>query len=458
MTAWRKSVVYRFSELFSKSFAVQVLFLVFALLGQVICTRGQDSILYATDFESADGFMVGFLGTQNGWICGSASQARPEISSQNAYSGVQHLRLSQDGSISQYGVYTGSFTPTFRQATSGRTLISFNLFINRQPDFGRCLSERRTDCGSTFHVELQSLAQAKKTAVFYFGTTDFGARRTIEILTAFNTFDGWADTGVEWSVGQYAKVAVDVDVPAHTISYFYNDALIFTGGFPAATAVDRVLFYRDNLDERLTFDIDSLRITDIRGSDDDRFEPNDTPNGAHEFGELRCPVAESNLIGGSDDWFKFITLGTGTADSVVSVSHAHEQGDLDLEIYSATNLVSAIRKTSGSLNLKEVTLLGLQAGTYYIRVFPSGGKLNPSYTLSIIPPASAIKVSVKRVIDNVMRLGVEGPSGNYVVQQGFDLATWSDSGTLMIDCSGRREIDLPLSLTAGSTFFKIRKN
>lgn len=118
---------------------------------------------------------------------------------------------------------------------------------------------------------------------------------------------------------------------------------------------------------------------------DDIYEENDTHATAYDLGTL---VSSQNLAGlqlaDSDDWFKFTTTGTSTAGSSVSISFQNSEGNLQLGLYAENG--SLLATSAGVGNIETILLNGRPAGTYFVRVYGSGGAMNPNYTLAIVPP------------------------------------------------------------------------
>src|SRR5262245_46812777 len=118
---------------------------------------------------------------------------------------------------------------------------------------------------------------------------------------------------------------------------------------------------------------------------DDAAENNDTLGTATELGRLTSPATFGPLaLVDANDWYRFTTVTTGQPGDNVSISFSNAAGDLDLELYN----LSGIRlRVSSTLNDREqVSLNGLPAGTYFIRVFGFHGAFNPDYTLTINAP------------------------------------------------------------------------
>ncbi len=111
---------------------------------------------------------------------------------------------------------------------------------------------------------------------------------------------------------------------------------------------------------------------------DDAGEDNDTLRTAFELGRLSGSTAFGplSLIDGND-WFRF-TMAKGTLSSV-SISFLNAEGDLDMELYNVSG--KKLRSSTSSSDGEAISLVGLAAGTYYVRVFGFAGASNPEYFL-----------------------------------------------------------------------------
>ena len=74
------------------------------------------------------------------------------------------------------------------------------------------------------------------------------------------------------------------------------------------------------------------------------------------------------------------------ARSTVSISFSNSQGNLQLGLYNSAGTLLASSLTTG--NSETVSLNGLAAGTYFVKVFGLNGALNPNYSLTINPPTT----------------------------------------------------------------------
>jgi hypothetical protein len=115
---------------------------------------------------------------------------------------------------------------------------------------------------------------------------------------------------------------------------------------------------------------------------DDAYEQNDTLSTAYNLGTLSSSKTISNLVmADSADWYKFTVVNKPGANDTVSINLQDWQGDLDLGLYNAYG--TRLRFSGTANNTETVSLSGLSAGTYYIRVYGYLGATNPSYSLSV---------------------------------------------------------------------------
>ncbi len=117
---------------------------------------------------------------------------------------------------------------------------------------------------------------------------------------------------------------------------------------------------------------------------DDQYEENDSLVAAANLGTLSAVKTISNLVmADSQDWFRFTMSGAGTTSDYVSIQFTHSQGDLDLAVYNSSG--QRVRVSEGTVNNERVSLNGLAAGAYYVKVLGYRGVSNPNYALTIDP-------------------------------------------------------------------------
>ncbi len=205
-------------------------------VGGELSIRGGGNI-YGTGFEGSEGFAPGFLGTQSGWSVFLVSAAQPVVTTANASSGTQSLRIDNDPGIGA-GNLTGGFSPLVVPADPmAPTTASVNVFITATG-------------GADYDFAPQAPSQGFLTARVNFRFTG-----PIRVL------DGgvFVDTGVTWPVGQWFNMRVDVDPSVPSINYYLNDGLIYTANaLVGGTTMEQVVLISDNFHFGDTGDFDEL--------------------------------------------------------------------------------------------------------------------------------------------------------------------------------------------------------
>jgi hypothetical protein len=120
---------------------------------------------------------------------------------------------------------------------------------------------------------------------------------------------------------------------------------------------------------------------------DDRFENNDTFASATNLGKLTAPQTVTGLVLQDADWFYFRTVRTGGSGHYVRIAFDHSLGDLDLALYNSAGRL--VRASTSVTNSEQISLGGLAAGNYFVRIYGYRGATNPSYRLIVRPPGSA---------------------------------------------------------------------
>ncbi|NJL73455.1 MAG: hypothetical protein HC888_18990, partial [Candidatus Competibacteraceae bacterium] len=129
-----------------------------------------------------------------------------------------------------------------------------------------------------------------------------------------------------------------------------------------------------------------MNFTTIAAGADDRFEENDTGATAANLGSLIGTNTFEDLVlnAGDDDYFRFTTAATGQDGDFVSIRFDHAAGDLDLALYNAAG--TFVVGSAGSTGDESISLAGLAAGQYSVRVYGFGDAANPSYDLVVEAP------------------------------------------------------------------------
>ncbi len=122
----------------------------------------------------------------------------------------------------------------------------------------------------------------------------------------------------------------------------------------------------------------------------DRWENNNTQRNASHLYSLNGEQTIDGLSIHSDsdeDYFRFKIAEDGSADDYIAITHEAKLGDLDLEILDRDGNVVAYSRTAE--NTDKVSLNGLAAGEYYIRVYGYENTVN-NYTLETYFTNSAL--------------------------------------------------------------------
>ena len=124
-------------------------------------------------------------------------------------------------------------------------------------------------------------------------------------------------------------------------------------------------------------------------------EPDNTRATAHSLGTVegqqQWPNQQQSPLSiyqsGKDEWFAFTTSASGSQGDQVEIDFNASQGALDLQVTNSSgNLVGQLTATGSG---RAVSLAGLPAGTYDIRVFGVNGATNPDYTLLVDAPQTS---------------------------------------------------------------------
>ena len=117
----------------------------------------------------------------------------------------------------------------------------------------------------------------------------------------------------------------------------------------------------------------------------DAFEPNDSfaaasilaPPEDHTYPDLSIHAA------GNNDYYRVTASATGTL--TVRLAFQHSQGDIDLEVFNASQTRLGISESV--LNAEQLSVSATAGQFFYVRVFGYNGAINPNYTLTIDQPA-----------------------------------------------------------------------
>ena len=222
----------------------------------------------ATGFEAAEGFITSANCEQNGWTKFVASNTEGHIDTAHLATGSQHVRIAHDPTISN-GTLTGCFSPDMGVQPAGPSTAQIAIAAS---DTG----------GADYDFVVQAPSQGFTTArikFFYLG----------DILILDDNGSGgvaFFDSGVNWTVGPYRDIRIEVNAGANTIDYYYDGALIYQGSVYAGTAIEQVVLISDNFHITDVGDFDDLQVDNPGG-------PTDTPAPTNTF--TPTPTATPSL-------------------------------------------------------------------------------------------------------------------------------------------------------------------
>ena len=126
---------------------------------------------------------------------------------------------------------------------------------------------------------------------------------------------------------------------------------------------------------------------DVFTSVGDFLEPNDNPTQATSLNsDLEDGFAFRyglDITSGDEDWFSFSLNTEQEFFDGASLFFSHFEGDLDLELYSASDTTSPIDSSTGVSDSEFISFDGLSSGDYLLRVYGFGGASNPFYDLEV---------------------------------------------------------------------------
>ncbi|MCL1816473.1 MAG: peptidoglycan DD-metalloendopeptidase family protein, partial [Clostridiales bacterium] len=126
-----------------------------------------------------------------------------------------------------------------------------------------------------------------------------------------------------------------------------------------------------------------LALTTTAVSAGDRYEPNDTMATATSIAN-NATITDANIHVSTDvDYYKF-TL-TSTSNVTVNLSNIPVNCDYDLKLYDSANVLKGSSAAAGN-NPENITTT-LNAGTYYIYVYPYKGSSSDYYRLALTSTA-----------------------------------------------------------------------
>ncbi len=204
---------------------------------------GDTEVIDAYDFEPPT-FAPGFLDGQGGWSVFSASTVEPTIDTANPFAGVQHMQVSLDPANAT-GTLIGGFSPDLGpQDVTKPSSVEVYIWV-----------------GGTGGADYDIVPQAPS-QMFLTARVKFSFLGDILLLDDTGGGLGYVDTGVDWPVGVWICIRIEIDPVANTIDYYMDDTLIYSSvaGVFAGTQIEQVVLIGDNWSIGEDGDFDGLTI------------------------------------------------------------------------------------------------------------------------------------------------------------------------------------------------------
>ncbi|AOY79568.2 DUF4347 domain-containing protein [Moorena producens JHB] len=165
---------------------------------------------------------------------------------------------------------------------------------------------------------------------------------------------------------------------------------------------------------------------------------------ASDLGNSSVTVTDAISVANQEDWYKFTLDAPGIETSNLKLNFTHGNGDLQVELFDTLPDVNttALRASNFQTDNETISLAGLKAGQYWVRVSGVESATNPSYELTLdLPTTTANPVIATTTIQDNDNAGVliKDANGN-AIANGKTLTITSLSATT--------EGDGPLSFTA----------
>ncbi|MFT3883703.1 MAG: proprotein convertase P-domain-containing protein [Gemmatales bacterium] len=164
----------------------------------------------------------------------------------------------------------------------------------------------------------------------------------------------------------------------------FHDVTTGSNGYSASTGYDLVTGRGSPYANLVARDLSGSTTSTPTG---DAYEPDDTQATAANLGSVSGTQTWSNLsihTSTDVDWYQFTTLATGTNANSVQIDFTNTSGNLSLYLYNSSGTL--LGSSTGTTNQEKISLSGLAAGSYYIKVTGVSGSTNSNYSLTTNTP------------------------------------------------------------------------
>ena len=125
--------------------------------------------------------------------------------------------------------------------------------------------------------------------------------------------------------------------------------------------------------------------------------PNNTYTTAQNVGTLAgVTVIDGNLASSSDiGWYEFTLSSAGISTSKIVIAFTGASGQVQAALYANPAKSGAIAYCTNAVNSATISMSGLAAGTYYIRVYGSAAY---TYVITITPPGPVVPAAPTAIV------------------------------------------------------------
>ncbi|HQR08480.1 MAG TPA: proprotein convertase P-domain-containing protein [Gemmatales bacterium] len=164
----------------------------------------------------------------------------------------------------------------------------------------------------------------------------------------------------------------------------FHDVTTGSNGYSALTGYDLVTGRGSPYANLVARDLSGSTGGTITG---DAYEPDNTQATAANLGSVSGTQTWSNLsihTSTDVDWYQFTTVAAGTSANSVQIDFTNANGNLSLYLYNSSGTL--LGSSTGTTNQEKISLSGLAAGSYYVKVTGVSGSTNSNYSLTTNAP------------------------------------------------------------------------
>ena len=168
----------------------------------------------------------------------------------------------------------------------------------------------------------------------------------------------------------------------------FHDVTTGSNGYAASTGYDLVTGRGSPYANLVARDLSGSSSSGSNTGD--AFEPDNTQATAANLGTVTGTQTWTNLsinVSSDVDWYQFTTVATGTSSNSVQIDFTNASGKLSLNLYN--NSGTLLGSSTTTTNEEKLSLSGLAAGSYFVKVTGVNGSTNNNYSLTLNAPAAS---------------------------------------------------------------------